>query len=100
EYLSAPFGHPATVRVRGGAFLPQFLRGRYRDVEVLGTLRIGDIRGASLVAHLTNVYLPARGLLNRSVSEVPCERVSGRIVLPYAELARVAPIPGLTLTFD
>jgi hypothetical protein len=79
--------------------LPQLLRGRYREVEVLGTLRVGEISGASLVAHLTNVYLPARGLLTRSIREVPCERVTGRLVLPYSELARVAPIPGLSLAF-
>lgn len=100
EYLSAPFGHPATVHLRGGSFLPQALRGRYRDVEVLGTLRIGEIRGATLVAHLTNAHLPPRELLGGRARELPCERVTGRLVLPYAELARVAPIPGLALTFE
>jgi len=100
EFLSAPFGHPATVRVHGGRFLPQALRGRYRDVEVLGTLRVGDIHGATLVAHLTNAHLPARELLGRRARELPCERVTGRLVLPYGELARVAPIPGLTLSFE
>jgi hypothetical protein len=100
EFLSAPFGHPATVRVHGGRFLPQALRGRYRDVEVLGTLRVGEIRGATLVAHLTNAHLPPRDLLARRIRELPCERVTGRLVLPYPELARVAPIPGLSLAFD
>ena len=100
EFLSAPFGHPATVRVHGGRFLPQALRGRYRDVEVLGTLRVGDIHGATLVAHLTNAHLPPRELLGRRARELPCERVTGRLVLPYGELARVAPIPGLTLSFE
>jgi hypothetical protein len=100
EYLSEPFGHPATVRLHGGRFLPQALRGRYRDIEVLGTLRIGDIHGATLVAHLSNVYLPPRDLLAGRTRELPCERVTGRLVLPYAELARVAPIPGLSLSFE
>lgn len=100
EVLSAPFGHPATVRVRGGSFLPQALRGRYRDVEVLGTLRVGDIAGATLVAHLTNAHLPLRQLLGGHARELACERVTGRLVLPYAELARVAPIPGLSLIFE
>ena len=100
EVLSAPFGHPATVRVRGGSFLPQALRGRYRDVEVLGTLRVGEIAGATLVAHLTNAHLPLRQLLGGRARELPCERVSGRLLLPYAELARIAPIPGLALTFE
>jgi hypothetical protein len=100
EYLSEPFGHPATVRVHGKPFLTQALRGRYGDVEVLGGLRIGDINGATLVAHLTNAYLPVRELLGRRATELPCERVEGRLVLPYPELARIARIPGLNLAFD
>jgi len=100
EVLSAPFGHPATVRVGGGSFLPQALRGRYRDVEVLGTLRVGEIAGATLVAHLTNAHLPLRQLLGGRARELACERVTGRLVLPYSELARIAPIPGLALHFE
>jgi hypothetical protein len=100
EYLSEPFGHPATVRVHATPFLTQALRGRYTHVEVLGGLRIGEINGATLVAHLTNAYLPPRELLGRRVTEMPCERVEGRLLLPYPELARVARIPGLTLAFD
>jgi hypothetical protein len=100
EYLSEPFGHPATVRVHAKPFLTQALRGRYSDVEVLGGLRIGEINGATLVAHLTNAYLPPRELLGRRAKELPCERVEGRLLLPYPELARVARIPGLSLTFE
>jgi hypothetical protein len=100
EYLSEPFGHPATVRVHAKPFLTQALRGCYSDVEVLGGLRIGDINGATLVAHLTNAYLPPRELLGRRATELPCERVQGRLVLPYPELARLSRIPGLSLAFD
>jgi hypothetical protein len=100
EYLSAPFGHPATVRVHGTPFLTQALRGCYRDVEVVGGLRIGEITGATLVAHLTNVYLAPRALLGRRVTDLPCEHVRGRLVIPYDELARVARIPGLRLAFE
>jgi len=99
-YLSAPFGHPATVRVHGAPFLTQALRGRYRNVEVLGTLQVGDIAGATLVAHLTNAYLPPRELLGGRARELPCEQVTGRLVLPYRELARLAKIPGLVLDFE
>ncbi len=99
EYLSAPFGHPATVRVLGTPFLTQALRGRYRDVEVVGGLRIGDITGATLVAHLSNAYLPPRELLGRRTRELPCEHVAGRLLIPYSELSRVARIPGLSLAY-
>ncbi|HZC70229.1 MAG TPA: DUF2993 domain-containing protein [Jatrophihabitans sp.] len=100
EYLSAPFGHPATVRVHTRPFLTQALRGRYSDVEVRGGLRIGDISGAILIARLTNAYLPLRELLGRRATELPCERVQGRLLVPYPELSRVARIPGLSLAFD
>ena len=100
EYLSAPFGHPATVRVHAKPFLTQALRGRYSEVEVLGRLRIGDFSGATLVAHLTNAYLPVRELLGGRATELPCERVEARLLLPYPELARVSRIPGLSLAFD
>lgn len=100
EYLSAPFGHPATVRLHGRPFLTQALRGCYRDVEVLGGLRIGEITGATLVAHLTNAHLPLRELLGGRTTELPCERVTGRLLLPYAELAPLARIPGLSLGFE
>jgi hypothetical protein len=101
EYLAAPFGHAAMVRVHGVPFLTQAMRGRYRDVEVSGGgVRLGEIAGASLVAHLMNVYLPLRQLLGGRTTELPCERVDGRVVLPYGELARVARIPGLALAFD
>jgi LmeA-like phospholipid-binding len=100
EYLAEPFGHPATVRVHGSPFLTQALRGRYGHVEVVGELQIGGVAGVSLVAHLTNAYLPLRELLGGRARELPCERVTGRLVLPYPELARIAPIPGLVLRFE
>lgn len=99
EFLSAPFGHPVTVRVNGRPFLTQAVRGRYADVEVSGGLRIGEISGATLVAHLSNAYLPLRDLLGRRASELPCERVRGQLLLPYRELARVTRIPGLKLRY-
>ena len=98
EYLSQPFGHPATVRVHGTPFLTQALRGRYNLVDVSGGgLRIGEMTGATLTAHLTNIYLPLRELLGGRTTELPCEQVTGQIVLPFGELARVARIPGLEL---
>lgn len=101
EYLAVPLGGPATVRVHGEPFLTQAVRGRYGDVEVTGTdLTIGEIVGASLNARLHNVYLPLRALLGRTVSELPCERVAGNVVIPWPELARLARVPTLLLAHD
>jgi hypothetical protein len=98
EYLSEPFGHPATVRVHGTPFLTQALRGRYSQVDVSGGgLRVGEMTGATLTARLQNIYLPLRQLLGGRATELPCEHVEGQIVLPFGELARVARIPGLEL---
>lgn len=101
EFLSEPFGQPATVRVHGTPFLTQALRGRYSDIEVLGGgLQIGEMAGATLTAHLHNALLPLRELLGGRASELPVELVQGRIVLPYGELARVSRIPGLALEYE
>lgn len=101
EYLTEPFGHPPSVRVHGAPFLTQALRGRYRDVEVAGGgLQIGEMAGATLNARLSNIYLPPRDLLTGRATELPCERVEGRLVLPYGELARVGRVPGLSLTYQ
>ncbi|WP_375482117.1 DUF2993 domain-containing protein [uncultured Jatrophihabitans sp.] len=99
EVLSQPFANPATVRVIGRPFVTQALRGRYREVHVAGGgLSIGEMTGATLDARLHTVYLPARDLLRHRVGEITCDRVAGHVVLPFGELARVAPIPGLELT--
>jgi hypothetical protein len=101
EYLQAPLGVPARVRLHGTPFLTQALRGRYSDIEVSAVgLQLGEIAGATLAAHLTNAYLPLRDLLGGRARELPCEQVVGHVVLPYAELARLAKVPGLTLTFE
>jgi hypothetical protein len=100
EYLAEPFGHPPSVRVHGTPFLTQALRGRYRHVEVSGGgLQVGEMAGATLTARLTNIYLPPRQLLSGRTTELPCEGVAGRLLLPYGELARASRIPGLTLTY-
>lgn len=101
EFLSDPFGHPASVRIHGAPFLTQAMRGRYRDIEVSGGgLVIGEMAGATLTAHLYDVLLPPRELLAGRASQLACRRVEGRMVLPYGEVARASRIPGLSLTFS
>lgn len=100
-YLAGPFGRPPTVRVHGRPFLTQALRGRYRDLRVSGSgLRVGDISNARLDARLRNLWLPPRALLARRAVELPCEQVSGQLLVPYAELARRSRVPGLGLAFE
>jgi hypothetical protein len=100
EYLSAPLGKQARVRVHGSPFLTQALRGRYGDVEVAATgLQIGALAGSTLHAHLVGVGLPLRDLLGRRAQQLPVDHVHGYVVIPYTELARISQLPGLRFRF-
>lgn len=93
----ASFDRTPSVRIHGVPFLTQVVGGSYRDVEVRGEgLRLGDISGASLDAHLRGVQLKLTGIFAHSVDRLPCAEVDGSVTLPYAELARLANVPGLT----
>lgn len=101
SYLSEPLGRPLTVRVHGVAFLPQAAHGCYRRVELSGDgLRIGELSGTSLSAHIYNLELPPRDLLRRRIGSLVCERLAGHLLVPYRELARVTRIPGLKLSYE
>lgn len=99
EYLTAPLGTAALVRVHGEPFLTQAVRGRYGDVEVTASdLRLGVLAGVGLEAHLVNVYLSLWAVLGRRADELPVEHVHGHVVIPYSELVRVSPVPGLSFS--
>jgi hypothetical protein len=101
DYLSAPLGQAARVRVHGSPFLTQAVRGRYRDVEVTSSgLQIGVLAGTTLHARLVDARLPLRDLLGRRARELPVGLVRGELVIPYAELARISHIPGLRFRYD
>jgi hypothetical protein len=100
EFVSAPLGQAARVRVHGTPFLAQAMHGCYGDVEVTSSgVQIGVLAGTTLQAHLVNARLPLRDLLGRRATELPVEHVHGHLVIPYSELARVSLIPGLRFTF-
>ena len=97
--VHAPFDHPPSIQVHGVPFLTQAARGRYDDIEVSGRgLQIGDITGASLDAHFRGAHLSASDLFSRQVDQLPVDEVDGSVTVPYSELARLAQIPGMTLT--
>lgn len=99
-YLETPLGQAAALHVHGSPFLTQAVRGRYRDLEVRAqNLAIGVFGSTTLQAHLNNAYLPLRALLGRRVRELPVEHVHGHLLIPYAELARVSPVPGLRFVY-
>jgi hypothetical protein len=101
EYLSAPLGRDARVRVHGTPFLTQAIRGRYDQVEVTAAgMQLGVLGGTSMRAHLVNAYLPLRDLVGRRANELPVERLHGDLVIPYRELVRVSRVPGLRFSYS
>jgi hypothetical protein len=96
--VAAPFDRKPSVTVHGFPFLTQAVGGRYRDIEIAGGgLRLGNIKGASLDAHLHGVHLALGDIFGGSVRELPVDRIDGEVTLPYAELARLIGVAGLTL---
>lgn len=100
QFLAEPFGQAPTVRIHGGPFLPQFLRGRYDDIEVTGSgLRLAELRDSTLDAHVFGAALPPRELLAGRAVTLPCDRVQAQVLIPYPELARLSRVPGLALEY-
>jgi hypothetical protein len=95
----AQFGKRPTVRIHGIPFLTQALGGKYSDIEVSGQdVHLSQVAGASIDVDLHGVHLPLRDLRSHNVTEVPVDRVEGTVTVPYAELARLSRVPGLTIT--
>lgn len=100
QFLTAPLGQAARVRVHGRPFLSQAVRGRYRDVEVSSSgLSLGVLADTTLQAHLIDVRLPLRELLGGRAAQLPVGHVVGRLVIPYRELAAISKIPGLRFAY-
>jgi hypothetical protein len=99
-FLTTPLGDAARVQVHGRPFLTQAIRGRYGRVEVTAPeVNLGALGRSTLHAHLVNAYLPLRDLLGRRANELPVEHVYGHVVIPYAQLARIGPVPGLAFRY-
>jgi hypothetical protein len=97
----APFDQKPKVTVHGFPFLTQVVAGKYDNVEVAGGgLELGDIRGATLDAHLHGMHLALSDLIHRDVQQVRIDSVNGDVTVPYSELARISGISGLTLSGD
>jgi LmeA-like phospholipid-binding len=97
-YLAAPFGDQARIRVGNRPFLPQLVRGRYAAVVVTAeNAQLGRFRGVQLQAQLSNARLPLHQLLARRAGDLPVEHLAATALIPYPELARISPLPGIGL---
>jgi hypothetical protein len=99
--VNAPFDRPPSVSIDGFPFLTQVVAGKYREIDISGTgLRLGDISGAGLDAHLHGIHLPLGDIVRRDVTSLPIDEIDGDVTLPYSELARLTGVAGLVLTED
>jgi hypothetical protein len=90
--LTGP-GYPAVVRFAGAAFLPQLVRGVYRQIDVtLAACTAGGIELRALTARLCLVRAPVRLLLRGR--GLVAGQVSGQATIPFSAIASRLP-PGL-----
>lgn len=83
------------VQIHGSLFLPQVIRGDYRDVEVnLSDVSSGPLRIKSVHADLMGVHLPFHDVLTRTVSRVIVERATEVAFLSYDDLNRYLSVTG------
>lgn len=85
---SAGLERVPSVRITGFPFLTQALGGRYDrvDVEADGISR-GGVRITRATTSLYGVQVPLSDALQRSVTSVPVERLSARVVIAFVDLA-------------
>lgn len=90
-------GRPS-VSFGGFPLLTQALSGRY-DANSLSGAGLADEQGvSSFDAQLSGVELPLSQALSGDVSQVPVERVTGGVLITYAELERRLGARRLTLS--
>jgi hypothetical protein len=83
-------GSPAVVRFAGAAFLPQLLRGVYREIEVtLAACTAGGLDLRAVTARLSLVRAPIRLLLRGR--GLVAGQVSGQATIPFSAIASRLP---------
>jgi hypothetical protein len=99
----SPFdaGSKPHVSIHGLPFLTQAVAGKYDDIEVSGRpLTIDQVGDIDLDTHMHGVHVPLSKAVGRNVTSLPIDHVDASVVIPYAEVARLTGIPGLSLSGD
>jgi len=88
-----------TVRAHGFPFLTQLFGGRYGDIEVTADgVTARQLSDLTVHAHLRGLHAPFSDLTSGRIDEVPVDHVEGTVGVPYDQIARVAGVPGLSVT--
>ena len=87
------------VSIRGIPFLTQAVGGTYKDIRVqLPDVDAGDVQDVAVDARLQGARVPLSDAVGGNVDQIPVDRISGTLGIPYDELARASGISGLTIT--
>ncbi|TQN41217.1 DUF2993 family protein [Blastococcus colisei] len=94
------FDRPS-VKVRGPFFLPQVLRGRYAEVDiVMHGVSSGPLRIETVEAELRDVYLSFHDLLYRNTDQLVIAETEAEALLTYEDLNRYLEMTGRPLTVE
>ena len=87
------------VSIRGIPFLTQAISGTYKDIRVqLPDVDAGDVQDVAIDARLQGTHVSLSDALGGSVNQIPVDRISGTLLIPYDQLADASGISGLTIT--
>jgi len=85
------------VSIRGIPFLTQAISGTYKDIRVqLPDVDAGDVQNVAIDARLQGTHVPLSDAVGGNVGQIPVDRISGTLLIPYDELAKASGISGLT----
>ena len=87
------------VSIRGIPFLTQAIRGTYKDIRVkVPDVNAGDVQNVTVDARLQGAHVPLSAALRGSVNQIPVDRISGTVLVPYDQLAKASGVSGLKIT--
>jgi LmeA-like phospholipid-binding len=87
------------VSIRGIPFLTQAISGTYKDIRVqLPDVDAGDVQNVAINARLQGTHVSLSDALGGNVDQIPVDRISGTLLIPYDQLAKASGISGLTIT--
>ncbi len=90
-----------TVRIGGGFFLPQVIRGRYDHVEVaMDSISDGPLRLESLTADLYGVHVPFHDILVGQSNSVAIDRTHEAALLRWEDLNSYLEFTGRTVRIE
>ncbi|WP_081438340.1 DUF2993 domain-containing protein [Pseudofrankia asymbiotica] len=88
-----------SVSIGGVLFLPQVVRGDYRDIDidVRGSVQNG-LRVDRVRSHLDGVHIPLSDIIGGDVKKIPVDRLDADVEVTYTDLNAYLAAQGMKLT--